>query len=236
MIPMRSSHGPAGRRLVAIALAGLVGVLATAPARAVPVLLSEILYDAAGPDDGGVFVELAGAPGTDLAGFTLEGVNGSDGSVTGSVALAGAIAADGLFVVADAPASGPSPFARVDLLADFDFQNGPDSVVLRDAAGLVLDAVGYGAFGAGEVFAGEGAAAPDAAGGESLARRFADVDTDDNAADFVVLAVPTPGRAPRAVPEPAALPLALLAPLWVAASRARGRRARPGAAAARPGP
>ena len=63
--------------------------------------------------------------------------------------------------------------------------------------------MGYGVFGAGEGFAGEGAPAPDAAAGASLARRFADLDLDDNAADFVVLDVPTPGTGPlTAVPEP----------------------------------
>jgi hypothetical protein len=71
--------------------------------------------------------------------------------------------------------------------------------------------VGYGVFEAGEVFAGEGSPAPDAPAGSSLARRFADIDSDDNAADFVVQDAPTPGIAPLAgVPEPSsALLLAL---------------------------
>ena len=67
----------------------------------------------------------------------------------------------------------------------------------------MIDAVGYGSFGPGEVFAGEGSPAPDAPAGASLARHFADVDTDDNAADFGVLATPSPGVAPVSVPEPA---------------------------------
>jgi hypothetical protein len=92
--------------------------------------------------------------------------------------------------------------AQADLLANFDFQNGPDSVVLRDAAG-VLDALGYGVFGAGDFFAGEGAAAPDAPAGASLARHFADLDSDDNASDWHVLDPPSPGSAPLSgVPEP----------------------------------
>ena len=66
----------------------------------------------------------------------------------------------------------------------------------------VLDAVGYGSFGAGDVFAGEGEAAPDAPAGSSLARVFANVDTDDNFVDFHVLATPTPGTAN--LPEPGA--------------------------------
>jgi hypothetical protein len=55
------------------------------------------------------------------------------------------------------------------------------------------------------VFAGEGSPAPDPAAGSSLASVFANVDTDDNAADFEALALPTPGEAPVSpVPEPGA--------------------------------
>ena len=81
---------------------------------------------------------------------------------------------------------------------NFDFQNGPDSVVLRDALGTAVDALGYGIFAAGEVFAGEGSPAPDPAAGSSLARVFADVDTDDNARGL---------RGARRSRRPAARPL-----------------------------
>ena len=71
------------------------------------------------------------------------------------------------------------------------------------AGEMVLDAVGYGVFGVGEVFAGEGDPAPDAPAGASLARLFADLDTNDNAVDFAVLGLPTPGAAEfLSVPEP----------------------------------
>jgi len=184
--------------LVALALAGL-----PAPgARALP-LLSEVLYDAVGTDDGALFVELYGTPGTSLDGWSIEGVNGADGEVTLTVSLSGTIPGDGIFVVADGGASGPTAVAGADLVANFDFQNGPDSVVLRDALGTVVDALGYGTFEAGTFFAGEGTAAPDGAAGESLARVFANIDTGDNAADFALLEAPTPGQAPVSpVPEP----------------------------------
>jgi len=183
------------------ALACVAGLGLAAPAAALPIL-SEVLYDASGSDDGSVFVELYGTPGESLDGLFLEGVNGSGGGVTVTIALSGTIPADGIFVLADATGGGTTFVAEADLLAEFDLQNGPDSVVLRTGSS-VLDALGYGAFGAGDVFAGEGAAAPDVPAGASLARHFADLDTDDNAADFAALSAPTPGIAPvLGVPEP----------------------------------
>jgi hypothetical protein len=180
----------------------------TPHARALP-LISEVLYDATGPDDGAVFVELYGAGGGVLDGWTLEGVNGSGGGIGPVLELAGAIADDGFFVVAD-QSEGATTVLNADLLLDFDFQNGPDSILLRNPAGEVVDALGYGSFGVADVFAGEGRPADDPAAGQSLARRFSNRDSDDNAADFLVLEAPTPGLGALAVPEPASVFLLLL--------------------------
>lgn len=170
-------------------------------AQALPVL-SEFYYDAVGSDDGESFVEIHGAPGTSLEGFAIDGINGTNGAVGPTILLSGSIGASGLFVVADRRADGTSSVAGAQLLANFDFQNGPDSVVLRSTTS-VLDALGYGTFVAGEINAGEGAPAPAVSAGSSLARRFANVDTNDNAADFETLATPTPGSAAfSVVPEP----------------------------------
>jgi len=179
----------------------LISLLAAAEAGALPVL-SEVFYDAVGTDNGFGFVEIYGEAGTQLDGLTVEGINGSGGGVTVSLALSGVIPGDGLYVLADDAGGGVTSVPGADQLLDFDFQNGPDSILLRDGDS-VLDGLGYGVFDAGEVFAGEGSPAPDPPAGSSLARRFADIDSDDNAADFVVLDLPTPGTASLSgIPEP----------------------------------
>lgn len=194
-------HGASRRLLRTVGCALGVLALCAGQAGATP-MISEVFYDAVGSDDGRGFIELYGVPGTVLDGLLIEGINGSNGAAGPVLALVGVIPADGLFVIADRKSDGTTEVVEADAVANFDFQNGPDSIVLRDDLG-VLDAVGYGVFAPGDVFAGEGAPAEDPPAGWSLARYFADLDTDDNAMDFVALDAPTPGFAElSAVPEP----------------------------------
>ncbi|MFA7386823.1 MAG: hypothetical protein WCZ87_04095 [Thiohalobacteraceae bacterium] len=198
--------------------------LLSLPTNASALVISEILYDAISGDAGNAFVELFGAPGTDLSGWSLQGVNGADGSVYKTVALSGVVPLDGVFVVAD-PLNGGTNVPNAELVISVDFQNGPDSVQLYNGD-LLVDAIGYGSFG-GLFFAGEGQPAPDPAAGSSLARVNPWVDTDDNLADFAVLTAPTPGTVPvSAVPLPASLYL-LGAGLMLLGSR-RQARTKPG--------
>jgi hypothetical protein len=153
------------------------------------VLLNEIYYDHAGSDEGFEFVELVNTGGlaVPLAGLAIEF---HDGSSSGWVtvwrgAAPGTISPGGLFVV-----GGANVVPLPDAIDDLDLQNGPDAVrVTRD--GAVLDLAGYGPLDSPAYF--EGAPAPDAESGESLARRPDGEDTGDNSADFEPCA-PTPGR------------------------------------------
>ncbi len=174
--------------------------LVGSPVQATPVI-SELFYDAIGGDAGLVFVELFGLPGESVDGLVLEGINGDTGSVYSSFTLSGVIPDDGVFVIGD-DSRGNTSVANVDLIGDIDYQNGPDSVVLRGVTG-VLDAIGYGVFGAADIFAGEGGAAQDPLAGSSIARLNTVFDSGDNSIDFSVLTTPTPGT----VPFPSTVPL-----------------------------
>ena len=178
--------------LVGASLGAASGPLVAAP------VISELFYDASGSDAGQAFVELFATPGESLNGLVLEGVNGGNGAVYLSLELSGVVPADGVFLIGDDDGSGATSVAGADFIGEVDYQNGPDSVLLRGAGGI-LDAVGYGAFGATDIFAGEGGAAPDAAAGSSIARIDPRFDSNDNSVDFAVLADPTPGSVPVAV-------------------------------------
>ncbi len=215
--------------MLRVSIIAILSGLFAGAAIAGPVKISEVLYDAVGTDQGRAFVELHGPGGMSLSGYVLEGINGVGGAITHSVSLGGIlIPADGFLVLADLDSASTTAVANADVgLANMDLQNGPDSVRLMFGSS-VEDALGYGTFGGGLVFAGEGPPALDAPPGSSLARWFAGVDTDRNALEFYVADTPTPGYEEQHViavptPEPSSMLLMVcgLGLLWRTVKRYR---------------
>lgn len=166
----------------------------------VGLVISEVLVDSQGFPDTNAFVEIHGPAGTELDGLTIVGVNGNGGGDYNIVALTGTLDSQGLFVVAH-PDAEPAIADVADLLdEDIDYQNGPDTVQLR-FGGVVLDALAYGNFDAGDIGRGEGTPHAVATVDQSLFRDSAYADTNDNAVDFAA-GSPTPA-APTPVAETA---------------------------------
>ena len=104
------------------------------PAESGEVWINEIHYDNESSDIG-EFFEIAGAAGTSLAGWSLVGYNGSNGSIYATVPLSGTLPIqDGC--------GGTLDFAMVGM------QNGsPDGLALVDADGDIVEFISYeGAF------------------------------------------------------------------------------------------
>lgn len=181
-------------------------------------VINEVYFDQPGAD--GVtdqietFVELAapiqGWVDLELEGYTLRAFNGANdmdyiftGQLNGIVLSPSTphatIGLNGMVVICNIGVA-PALLNKCQIAYDgVDFQNGPDSFVL-EYRGRVVDAVGYGTFGAGNVFRGEGSARDfgRANSGKSLSRWPINDpsrvrDTDNNSVDFH-LTDPTPGQ------------------------------------------
>lgn len=166
-------------------------------------VFNEILYDVPGSDtDGILFVELYAAAAGSLSGYSIRFVNGNDGKITDLIDLPeeAEIADESFYVIADGR-TGALETTQVevfDLIDNFDPQNGPDGMQLLDREGQLMDSViyGEGAVSSSDdgLALGEGSFAEDPSGGFSLSRFPAGFDTDDNATDFIVNSVPSPGN------------------------------------------
>ena len=154
-------------------------------------VINEILYDGAGTD-AGMFTEILGDPGMSMNGYTLVGINGSDGADYRTVYLDGmVIPEDGYLVIAQDETC-PN-YDYID--AGMDWQNGADEVELRYYIDVdqfdVIDGICYGF---SELLDCEGGTnGPDAASGNSISRCPDGTDTDDNEADTAET-LPTPGE------------------------------------------
>jgi hypothetical protein len=164
---------------------GAIGLVAlSARAQTGKIVINEVYYDSPG-EDHGCFLELKGAPGSSLNGFSIQTFN-NKGNQTNTIKLEGSIPKTGFFVLAqDKTVTGANQFNEAANLV-----NSGGAVQLVNGSSIV-DAVAYGNAGKAK---GEGKSAPDAKSGSSLARIPDGMDSDNNAKDFRI-AKPSPGMA-----------------------------------------
>lgn len=164
-------------------------------------VISEVIYDVTGADtNGDLFIELAGEKNTEISGYKVNFVNGSDGKIYDDFRIPddAFIPDDGVYLVADAITGSPGAtnVPGADFVVNFDPQNGPDAIQLVDDQGALVDALGYGnpivAFAENGLASYETSPAADVSSDMSLAR-VDTFDTDDNSLDFIQKEEPSPG-------------------------------------------
>ncbi|MDO4412975.1 ExeM/NucH family extracellular endonuclease [Cutibacterium sp.] len=195
------------------ALSCVAMIIATQPAHADSETASHVVINevyGGGGNSGATwthdFVELLNPTSSDVSvtGWTLEYLS-AKGKVANTCALSGTVKAGGHFLIQEAKGDGGSkalPTPDATCTAFMSATKG--SVRISDAAGAVVDLVGYGA-----ATAVEKASAPGLSNTTSIERRNG-VDTDDNSADFEVGdptptnsgSVPTPTPISSATPNP----------------------------------
>lgn len=207
-------------RTLAIALAGATAssLLVTPTAIATPEgslpLISEV-YGGGGNSRAAFshdFVELFNPTDTevDLSGWSVEYYSAS-GNLGNATELSGKIPAGGYFLIQQNPGNNtdlpslPTP----DAIGTANMSGSQGSVKLIDATSTEVDLIGWG-----EAALFEGGAAPETSNPVSVQRTVAGVDTDNNAADFMV-DTPTPegtngGAAPE-IPEVPETPVEAIA-------------------------
>jgi hypothetical protein len=163
-----------------------LGLIAGSAAAQPSYVINEIYYDSPGTDVG-CFTEILGPAGADLTGWSLVGVNGSDGLVYREIFLDGmVIPADGRLVIAQ-----DATVLNYDYInTGVDWQNGPDEVELH-RFGDYIDGICYGE---AVLLSCEGGTwGPDVISGMSISRCPDGFDSDNNADDTEETA-PTPGE------------------------------------------
>ena len=187
----RRRHHARAALITALATAGTLAItpMANAAVDGSNVVISEVY--GGGGNSGSVytndFVELYNPTDEpiDVTGWVLDqkSVNGNSG---GTVTLSGVIPANGYYLVQGAAGNNsPAPLPTPDATGSFNFSGTNAIAELRDATGIV-DLVGWGS--ATEF---EGAPAGRTSNSTSVQRDPVEVDTDNNADDFIV-AAPTP--------------------------------------------
>ena len=133
----------------------------------------------------------------DVTGWTFEQRSTGD-NVGNTHTLSGVVPAKSTFLITSTPGSNGDAITDADdTTAKFNFSGKGAIAVLLDSADDVVDLVGWG-----DASRAEGAPANGTANATSIQRSTLGVDTDNNAADFVV-ATPTPSGSGQAPVDPA---------------------------------
>ena len=136
------------------------------------------------------FVELynGGSAAADISGCKLvyRTASGTSDIVLATVPASTTIPAGGFYLFGGTDYAGA---ATADQTFSVDLNAGDGGLALRYPSGAIVDLVGYGSPTNGFF---EGTAAPSPPSGQSIGRHPSGADTDDNAADFQVIAAPTP--------------------------------------------
>ena len=166
------------------------------PLRPPRLVVNEIDYDQPSTDVA-EFIEIVNAGDTpaDLAGVSLELVNGNGGAVYATISLpATSLEPGAYFVVCGDAANVANCDLDVSPSSNLVQNGSPDAVALT-FGGEILDVVSYEGAVAAPYSEGAGAPGDSGASGEDfkgISRRPDGADTDDNAADFIVACI-TPG-------------------------------------------
>jgi hypothetical protein len=166
------------------AIIALVALLALFPAVHANVVISQVLYDPINTESGGEAVELRndGNAAMNISGWTLQ----TETSLADATIPSGTMLQPGAtFLIADAgwnSSKDDTLWKAADREETITMANSDSGVALKDAAGALIDAVGWGT--AADIKAGlfEGTPATGVAAGKALVRAK---DTNNNLADFI---------------------------------------------------
>jgi hypothetical protein len=149
--------------------------------------INEVDYDQPGTDVN-EFIELYNFSTSSvlITGWKLEFINGSDFTVYRVIDLTNYYNLPGKgFLTID--------FSDMGLSQPNSIQNGPDAIVLKDASGVIMDALAYGSYLGIVGVEGTPSIEDPGEGNFSIGRNPDGVDTNNNIADFSLM-VPTPGN------------------------------------------
>ena len=210
------------RRLLALPVLALTVLMLTSASARAAVVINEVDYDQPVGFDTAEFIELknTGAVAVNLAGWSLELVNGTVGTPTPylNVPLPAVTLAPGAYFVVSFGSAYPWYTDYQFNLVDSSVQNGPiDAIALHDALGAIVDAVSYSGDCGAPWTEGTGTLLDDdnVTPNIGLSRSPDGADSNDNAVDFALRCI-TPGAPNTASSGGCGLPVASRRHSWSA--------------------